>query len=254
MADRLAQWLTEQLVEAVARVELRYKGQEPVFAVAVPRPLPEGWAARVAVDVNEAAAADAEQFGDGHHRYSVQLHGAGARPASFPVHVKIAHTDATGLDIDQPNGRGVLSQMMKLVQNLHTTSLGSFEVVAKALGGEVKRLSEENARLVDERLSTIKTVEEFLSMHHDRELAAKEAESRIALRDRAITELKPLASAVVARLSGQSVKAAVGGDPQMQAVADFLSSLTDQQKAKLAGELSPAQLAAMGELLNAFQN
>lgn len=270
-APRIAAWLRQQGTikspdGAIVRLELTHlpvgkkkSAAAPVHTIAVEGAagLPE--LMRLAEELADAAERDADGLGSpGPQRYVVFSYRDGDATkiqGRLSFLIAVADDDGDEIESEPPTRIGLTAQLMRHLEITQRLAAENSQKMATALGRMVDSVSAENEKLRRKHLESIEAAEQFLSMHNDRELAAKKTAAQIELQGGLAKDLKLLVPALVGRLGGKmNGSTDAVDDTRTVAMRRFVESLSDEQRAVLAKELSPTQQIALMEIIQGVSN
>lgn len=255
--DDCNKWLRRQVEEKARRLtlttvssELR-KGSEELLAVKIPaRKPPDKWFKSTVRAVEDAVKRDMETLEAPTQAYALIAHDA---DGEFKDRFSFREID---VDADQgppvePTTTGLMVQLMhhnkdlaRTMADMHKAGMSYYE---RTLG----QLTDSHAKLIEERLDTIKVVESLRSEELERRLALKREESDDDVRAQILSKLMTLAPVVVAKLTGKSLPGAMSESDAMMAA--FMESLSPDQLERLMPVLKPEQAMIIMSLIENFK-
>lgn len=257
---KLQRWLRDQVLRErangkVTRLELRHlsvgakQGQEVTIVDLRDAELTDEWFITQTNEFLSAAQSDCEGIGQGTQRYVILVYRKDSPERSsgrFAFLVANEREESEGYESEPPNRAGLTQQLMRHLEAKERVYSSSLTVILGNMQRMASTLSEENARLREQQMQQQTTVEELLSMRHERDLETRKAEARINMLQEAAKEVKLLLPAIVSRFSG----AKTGQDNlSTVAVQRFIESLDDEQRTKILETLKPDQQIALLEVI-----
>ncbi len=171
-------------------------------------------------------------------------HMGGKRKMSFRVEddLDVGGGDEVAMT-DAPNAQGLTSQLMRHLELKERTMLQMFQASLGTMSRTINDLSAENHKLRSERAAHFSELEANRSLQAQRDLELLERDALVRRKDQLFGEITKLLPVVASRFAtGGGDAPAVAESAALRALlGQFGSSLTDEQKAKIATMLTPAQ-------------
>ena len=201
----------------------------------------EGLASKI-LEIAEGYARDL----GGVQRFEIKTtqHMGGRRKMSFRVEDDL---DAGGEDqvavAESPNAQGLTGQLMRHLELKERTMLQMFQASLGTMSRTISDLSAENTTLRRERAAHFSELEANRSLQAQRDLELLERDALVRRKDQLFGEITKLLPVVASRFAtgGSDTPAAAESAALRALLGQFGSSLTDEQKTKIATMLTPAQ-------------
>lgn len=202
-------------------------------------------AAELARGALAAASEDAADTG-GAQRYGLCAEGPDAAPLGRKVwRVLGARYSEEGSLSEPPTTVGQISMLMRHTEAKERTALMMVPKVLEQYAALIDRYAADVERYQAREVQMLELRERLMSAEHERTLALREQEEKLALRSRALEKLEPLWPMLAAKVFKTPL---APGDQASSALDALLSSISTDQADRLATVFSPEQLIALQEL------
>lgn len=144
---------------------------------------------------------------------------------------------------EAPNSQGLTGQLMRHLELKERTMLQMFQASLGTMSRTINDLSAENSKLRAERSAQLAELEATRSMQMERDLNFMERDAVSRRKDQLFNEVTKLLPVVASRFAtgGEDAPAAASAAALSALLKQFGTTLTDEQKAKIATMLTPAQ-------------
>ena len=194
---------------------------------------PEDDIAIMTSDIVECATDDAQAYSTP-SRYVVYLECKGELVETSGT-FRLRGSDAEAEASEPPTATGLQSQLMRHLEARDRTMMGSLGSLLNTLIQERETIAQREERSIDRERRAILELEELVSTRADRELAAKQAESERAFREKALDKASVLMPVIANRLMGKRVLP--HGDPVIDVVRMIMKRIEPDKVMLLAGAL-----------------
>ena len=252
---RITRWLRQVLAggEQPDRILIRHvtieDRQTEISAVGLEGFVPnEDALLALGEDIERTIFADATGLG-GIQRYLVVACLGDALIARLPIR-QVASEVRIGdpVDSEPATPQGLLAQLMRHNEAQARLFAGAMGQIVGNMGETIERQKAEIDKADAIRVEALQRVEGLISHEHERELAILKETNRGARLQQAIGFALGVAPLLANRVLGQKLFKESQGSPIKALLKRLFDSLTEEQRTKLLGILSPVQLAALREL------
>jgi len=201
--------------------------------------------------IEQIVQADADGSNTGVEKYAIQVyHGDDNRPsATFSVRMTSQAGDDDGLATEPASKNGHLAQMMRHVEAMmRMTIIGTGNTI-KAQSAQIHKYESVVEKLLNEKFDNITTMEQLMSMQHERDLESAKAEHDMQVKDKLFDKAMILAPIVANKLLGEKALPEKTTATE-QVFHSFAASLTEDQFKKLLTVLDADQQVALLEVIN----
>lgn len=143
-----------------------------------------------------------------------------------------------GLPSEPNNESGALAQVMRHNESLHHNQNIMFQSTTGHLARELEQSRSQVLALQKLHMENLQTREELLDRKHERDMAQRREEARERRHEQFIQLLMGLAPALLPQLLG-GAGGTNGADPRLQAVQNFMGSLSEMELAGVMDALEP---------------
>jgi len=190
-------------------------------------------------DILMRAQADADGMGTKLQRYTLIALEVGKKDGSrFPFRVRGEGDEDDGDGEEQPNEKGLTSQLMRhneALMRMNTMAMGG---ILNALTKRLEAAERFNETLISQRHEYLQSLENAKSLEHDRDMEALQISGHETRKAELFKKLEMILPLVVNKITGHKLlPEAVGGD----VFSTLANSLTPDQLQGIAVYLTPEQ-------------
>jgi hypothetical protein len=199
-------------------------------------------------DIENTIHADATGLG-GIQRYLVVACLGDALIARLPIR-QVASEVRIGdpVDSEPATPQGLLAQLMRHNEAQARLFAGAMGQIVGNMGETIERQRVEIDKADSIRIEALQRVENLISHEHERDLDLLKETNRAKRLQQAVGFAMGVAPFIANRVLGKTVFKESSASPVKALLKQLYESLTEEQRSKLLGILSPVQLAALQQL------
>ena len=157
--------------------------------------------------------------------------------------------DGDGFGGEDPTSKaGHLAQAYRHVEGMMKMSMQLSQFTIGALREENQRLSTAHAKMAEAQVKNMGLVQQLMNADHDRQIASKEADMRLAAMSDLVDKAKLLAPHVVNKISGKNLLPTAQSEEEV-ALRSLVETMQPDQLDGLAAILSPEQMMVVMGLM-----
>ena len=206
-------------------------------------------------EISMSAADHANGFGSGVQRYSLfsYFNALQTSPSCFPFFVQsdMIETNADAVSTEPATKEGMISMQMRHNDAIMRTTVMAMGGVTQALQRNLERFAMHNEKLIDDRMNTLKLIEDLINAKHERDLDIKREDWKMNVQSELLDKVKVLLPFMVNKMVGRQVLPEPT-TPEAILVRSIVETLTVDQMEALKLVLKPEQTIAMMELAEAM--
>jgi len=229
---------------------------DQVEAIEVPEGVTEDWLNQALNTLEAICTADAASV-TGVQTYGLIAYfekSGDTSIASMRFRLQIDEDNAfEGGPTEDTSTSGQIAQLQRHLEATQKISALAMSTVMGTLERTVRNLAQQNEELLGQRLEGIKVYEDLLSQRHERELSARQAETKQKLLEELAQTGMVLAPAIANRMLGQKFLPESASTREL-AYANWLKSLRPEQLDAMKNTMSPAQFMALIQQLEELKN
>jgi hypothetical protein len=254
----LTRWLSRELVKdrkdkPIAKISLRHaspgtKGNEVETYDLTERVYSTEEIPTMAEEMISRAQTDADGMG-GVQRYTITLYALNEVRAvlRWPFRIRANGDEFDEAGDEAPNGKGLLSQLMRHNEALAKTMVHAVAGVTTVMARRLESSDQLNSQLMQKHVESMKILEEAKSEQHTRDMELLTTEASETRKNQMFEKLSLLVPVLINKLAGQKVLDSQ--DPTAMMLKSFAESITADQFKKIQSSLGPEQTILLMQIL-----